>query len=311
MSRNHEPPVSVVIPAFNASRDIRAAIETALDQTHPPIEVVVVDDGSDDDTAAIARSVADDRVKVLSGPNVGVSAARNAGVAATTGSLVAFLDADDRWLPDKLRRQIDLFGADPRVGVVGSFMRYVSSSGRSLGVSGEALDGTSTTRLVEGRLMPFPMSSTVFRREVFDRLGGFRTELTQAEDIELISRVARDHRVVCVEEVLGLYRVHPGSATARHFASQRMAMRFVQELRRAEARGETLSWAAFSSSYRPSAGDRYRDRIAALYRSAGVNAAEGRWASAVAAGIGAVALGPHYALGRLRRQRPWARGDGG
>lgn len=102
-----EPRVSVVIPAFDASSYVAEALRSVLDQTRPPDEVIVVDDGSTDDTATIAASFGT-AVRVLQQPHTGPGAARNSGVAASTGDIVAFCDADDIWLPDKLTAQLDL-----------------------------------------------------------------------------------------------------------------------------------------------------------------------------------------------------------
>src|SRR5436309_10403806 len=98
--------VSVVRPTHDRGRVVVEAIESALAQTHPPLEVIVVDDGSTDDTAERVGRLRDARVRYLRRPHAGVSAARNAGIAAATGDLVAFLDSDDPWKPDKLEAEV-------------------------------------------------------------------------------------------------------------------------------------------------------------------------------------------------------------
>src|SRR5947208_1919794 len=97
------PLVSVVIPVFNRHRYVREAIESVLAQTYPAVEVVVTDDGSTDETPDVLRSFGD-RIRVITQPNAGIAAARNVAVGAARGSLIALLDSDDRWLPNKLER---------------------------------------------------------------------------------------------------------------------------------------------------------------------------------------------------------------
>ena len=113
------PRVSVIIPAYNSGPLVEEAIGSALAQTRPPAEVVVIDDGSTDDTAErLARF--GPPVRVIRQANGGVSAARNRGLAAATGAFVAFLDADDVWHPDKLRRQLEAFAKRPELGLLGT-----------------------------------------------------------------------------------------------------------------------------------------------------------------------------------------------
>jgi glycosyltransferase involved in cell wall biosynthesis len=98
--------VSAVIPAYNSGKYLARALDSVLAQTCPPDEIIVVDDGSTDDTAAVARSCGD-RIRFIPQPNAGASAARNTGIQASTSEWIAFLDADDEWLPDKLQTQLD------------------------------------------------------------------------------------------------------------------------------------------------------------------------------------------------------------
>ena len=112
------PTISVVIPTYNCSRYIKQALLSALAQTHADIEVRVVDDGSTDDTAQVVHSCVDHRLHYLRQTRAGRSAARNAGIDASKGAYVAFLDADDWWSPNKLRRQLDVFERNPALGGV-------------------------------------------------------------------------------------------------------------------------------------------------------------------------------------------------
>src|SRR5689334_17614281 len=109
--------VSVVIPTYNYGRFLAEAIESALSQTRPPGEIIVVDDGSTDDTASIVKGF-DAHVKYIKQENAGVCAARNRGVNESTGELIAFLDADDRFEPTAIEKQAAIFESEPEVGLV-------------------------------------------------------------------------------------------------------------------------------------------------------------------------------------------------
>ena len=157
--------VAVVMPAWNASNFIEEAIRSALDQSTPPHTIVVVDDGSTDATAEIAASV-DSRVTVLRREHEGIGRARTAGIAATTSELVAFLDADDVWLPRKLERQLAALHADDSIEAV--FCRvdefYDDLAGPLVGVRAPKVGVASALA-----------SAALVRREVFDRVGSFAT----------------------------------------------------------------------------------------------------------------------------------------
>jgi glycosyltransferase involved in cell wall biosynthesis len=114
-----EPLVSVVIAAYNGAQYLPEAIDSALAQTYPKVEVIVVDDGSTDSTAEVVGAYGA-RVRYLYQQNAGTAAARNTGIQSAQGELIALLDQDDRWLPEKLARQVPLFFDEPRVGLVHS-----------------------------------------------------------------------------------------------------------------------------------------------------------------------------------------------
>lgn len=203
------PSVSVVIPTHDHARFLPTAIDSVLAQSLPAAEVVVVDDGSTDDTAnALAPYLRE--ILVLRQPNCGVSAARNAGVGASSSPLVAFLDADDVWLPDKLARQVARFQADPGLGLVHVGMRRIDAEGRVLLTELDGQDGWVHQEML---LLRRPAilgggSGFMVRREVIDQIGGFDPDLSTSADWDLCYRVARRHRVGFVPEVLLEYRYH-------------------------------------------------------------------------------------------------------
>jgi glycosyltransferase involved in cell wall biosynthesis len=297
--------VCVVVPAHNAARYLADAVRSALAQTHPPAEVVVVDDGSTDATLAVARSFAGPRVRVLTGPNGGRAHARNRGAAAARPSAyLAFLDADDLWDPDKLAAQVAWLAERPAAAGVGSFMRYVSSTGRPLGGTGQEVDDAAHALVARAELAPFPVSSClVVRRAAYDAVGGFDPVLREAEDLEFLAQLARRGRVGCVPRVLGSYRIHPESAMARRRLLVNQYARFVRQRLRARDAGGDLTWEAFAAAYRPTLGERWRDRAEVWYRSAALWYGEGRLWRALRYGALAAVAAPRYTLRRAYRQR--------
>jgi glycosyltransferase involved in cell wall biosynthesis len=203
------PTVSVVIPAYNQARFLAGALESVLTQTYPALEIVVVDDGSTDATGEVLAGFRG-RVAVVRQPNNGVSSARNAGVAGSAGDLVAFLDADDQWLPDKLARQIARHVREPDLGLVHCGIQEIDADGRALGVRTEGIEGRVAGRLLrfDGAAILGGGSAALIPRTVFDRVGGFDPLLSTSADWDLYYRIAKDHPIGFVDEVLVRYRLH-------------------------------------------------------------------------------------------------------
>ncbi len=202
------PGVSVVIPSYNCANYVGEAVESVLAQSRPPHEVIVVDDGSTDDTATALRPYLG-RIRVLSQANRGLPAARNAGAALATAPWIAFLDADDTWLPEKLSRQMTL-ADDPAVALIYSDRFNTGARGTLPAVQGHRLElyegDIFVPLLVQGNHLT--ASSAVVRADVFRALGGFAEHLRAAEDWDLWVRVAENHRVAVCREPLVCYRYH-------------------------------------------------------------------------------------------------------
>ncbi|MDQ6786005.1 MAG: glycosyltransferase [Acidobacteriota bacterium] len=204
--------VSIVIPTFNYARFISQAIDSVLQQTFENVEIVVVDDGSTDETRETLAGYGA-RIKAVFQQNKGVSAARNTGVKNSTGDLIAFLDADDVWLSTKLEKQVRCFSEnDGEVGFVHCGIQEFDAQGNVLDeFCGEVAEGWVANELL--LLQPVvvgPGSTTILKREIFDQIGGFdeRRILSASEDWEFCYRAAKVCKLKFVPEILVRYRNH-------------------------------------------------------------------------------------------------------
>jgi len=205
------PRVSVVIPAYNASRTLRATVASALAQTMNDIEVLIVDDGSSDDTLAVARSLESDKVSAMTQRNAGAAAARNTGIRAATGEYVAFLDADDLWLPHKLQRQLEHLERHPQSDAVQCGSYFVDDSLRLLYVKHCTDTGNALMESLQFQNLPAFLSALIVKRTKLLAFGGFDTRLEILEEWDMALKASRHCAMRSVPDPLVLYRVHPGN----------------------------------------------------------------------------------------------------
>ncbi len=211
-------PVSIVVTCYNYARFLPDAVESALGQTHRDVEVVLIDDGSTDDTPQVAARWFDDaRFRYVRQSNAGQSAAKNHGIRLATHPLVAFLDADDRWDLAKLEKQVPLFDR-PEVGVVYSRGLFLAADG-STRVPPEPTRhrvpraGDLTTALLFDNMIPF--SSAVVRRDLLEQVAGFDETLAMAIDWDLWLRLSLRCEFDWVDERLMHYRIGHGDQMSR------------------------------------------------------------------------------------------------
>lgn len=207
------PLVSVVIPAYNAERTIAQTLESALAQAVSQIEVIVVDDGSTDDTAAVVGGNPDPRVRLVQRANGGVASARNAGIELAQGEWVAFLDADDIWLAHKLERQLQLMSALPGCQASQGSAYFVDDQLKPLKLRRCVPVDDPLLTFLRFQNLPNAASSWVVRRSLIEQIGAFNQELVILEDWEFSLRLARYANPLCIDEPLTLYRVHPGNTS--------------------------------------------------------------------------------------------------
>jgi len=196
------PTVSVVIPVYNRASRIKFAVDSVLAQTFDDYEIVVVDDGSSDDTVLIVETVRSEKLKLLChGENRGPAAARNTGVQASRGRWIAFLDSDDSWKPEKLARQLAVLDrAGPRVRACASGY-YLHKDGRELTISLRLSSEQFRREILFGCTIS-PGTTLVIDRQVFSELGGFDERLRRLEDWDWLLRFSKCYDVTFIAEPL-------------------------------------------------------------------------------------------------------------
>ncbi|MCX6033071.1 MAG: glycosyltransferase family A protein [Chloroflexi bacterium] len=218
-----QAPITVIIPVHNGERYLGEAIQSVLAQTLPPTGILIVDDGSTDDSAQIARAFGPP-VRCLRQPNRGPAAARNLGVSQATGDLLAFLDADDLWTTDKLARQMQMLQADPACeAVLGRVGNFISPE---LDDAERRLLSKSATQTGS-----FHIGALLIRRTAFLRVGWFDTRWRQGEFIEWWARAARlNLSFTVLPELVLRRRLHTGNLMRRDVQGRADYLRLLREL---------------------------------------------------------------------------------
>ena len=228
--------VSLVIATFNHARLLGEALDSALSQTLGGVDVVVVDDGSTDDTPAVLARYGG-RVRIVRQPNRGLAAARNAGIAAARGRYLAFLDADDVVAPTKLAEQLAVLERAPGVGwTYCDVMIETAATGGKItaserfGYGARSLDGWLFPELIRGNFIP--AIAPLVRRSLIDATGGFDESLTALEDWDLWLRLALIAEARYTPAVLATYRVQAAGMSEDRARMDRNRFRVVDKLHR-------------------------------------------------------------------------------
>lgn len=214
-----DPLVSVVIPVYNIRRYIGEAIQSVLDQDFPYFEILAVDDGSTDDSVAVIQSFQDSRIRICRQENRGLPGARNTGIRAARGELIAFLDGDDHWLPNKLSKHVAHMASEPSIGISFSRSEYMDQNGKPLGTYTNS-KLTEITPLDIILMNPTANGSSVMiRRQVLEDIAySVNNEIwyhderfKHCEDVECWIRIAltTSWRFEGLADPLTLYRMNP------------------------------------------------------------------------------------------------------
>jgi glycosyltransferase involved in cell wall biosynthesis len=198
------PLVSTVIPTYNRRDDVILAIRSALAQSHPAQQIIVIDDGSTDNTTQRLVELHGNKLELLRTNRLGVAGARNRGMAAARGEYIAFLDSDDDWTPDKLARQVAFLEERPDFGIVVTDVVQMDRDRREYDIlrRRQAIpeDGNVLHHVL--RFPTLAPSSALLRRKVYEELGGFDTSLPTAEDIDFLLRAALRFKIGVIDEPL-------------------------------------------------------------------------------------------------------------
>ena len=218
------PKVSVVIPAYNAMDYLPASLDSVFTQTFKDYEIIVVDDGSQDEIKAWAAQIQDPRFRLVSQINRGLAGARNTGIKESRGQYLAFLDADDCWHETKLQKQVKVLDNNPHVGLVYCWMRLVDPSGISTGrFVKNCLSGMVWKDLLIKNCVGSG-STPMIRQACFEKVGDFDEKLgSYMEDRDMWLRIAPHYEFEVVQETLVDYRQHPSSASKDWNAMSRSA----------------------------------------------------------------------------------------
>jgi len=228
--KNSEPFVSVVLPTYNRAQSLGTAIQSVLEQTFPDFELIVVDDGSQDDTPSLIKRFNDKRlVYIQRSLNSGISAARNSAIHASRGKMIAFQDSDDEWQAQKLERQIERMKAcGAEVGVVyAPFLRVDPNSTKVFPRFDELIDGDIHACLLYRNVVSAQVA--LVKRECFDKIGLFDEELPCLVDWDLWLRISRDYHFAYVTEPLARVYFTSNSASSNRQNLARALERILQK----------------------------------------------------------------------------------
>lgn len=210
--------ISVIMPCHNAASHLRRGVASVLEQTYESVELIVVNDGSTDDSLDILMGIRDDRLKIVSQPKRGVSAARNRGIAKAAGDYIAFLDTDDAWRPDCLEK---LHGAlqsasDAALAYCG-WQNVGLAGGKGEPYIPPDYEGDDKVmKLLRG--CPWPIHAALTRTALLREVGGFDETMSHAEDYKMWLSLAARSRIVRVPEVLAFYHFHGGTQATNNRA---------------------------------------------------------------------------------------------
>ena len=214
MSHVRSPQISVVLPVYNGAKTIEATIASVLDQELEDFELLVINDGSTDQTLDVLTRIDDPRIIVHSFENGGLATSRNRGIRLADGKYLAFIDADDLWTPDKLRKQLQVLVSNPTAGMAYSLTDCIDEQGSYVGPGSHIVQFGQVYEQLLVRNFIESGSNPLIPRCVFDEVGEFDESLAAAEDWDVYLRIAHDYSIVCVPEAQILYRIHSGSMSS-------------------------------------------------------------------------------------------------
>lgn len=250
------PRVSVIVPCYNTGKYLRQALDSVLAQTYTDWEVIMIDDGSTDNSAQIAaeaRAQFGSRLKYFYQPNRGLSATRNTGFRHASGEFISFLDADDVYAPNRLQRGVEALDNNPDVGLIHSKVDRIDGNGTFL-----EHPPTADVRYLSGRIARHIFTrkahilcpSILFRKRCLERVGESDETLTVNADRDICFRIALRYPVFYIDEVLASYRLHSNGMSQNHDRMRAGALKFVEKHQKSGACGAFWVNQALGNLYR-------------------------------------------------------------
>jgi glycosyltransferase involved in cell wall biosynthesis len=208
------PLISVIVPVYNGALTIRETLESVLQQSCGDFELLVIDDGSIDETIAVVQSITDPRIHCFPESNAGVAVSRNRGIARAKGQYLAFLDADDLWTVDKLADQLRALEQNPLAAVAYSWTDYIGETGQWLKAGGRPRWQGQVYEQMLVRCFLENGSNPLIRATALATIGGFNPAMVPGEDWDLYLRLAQRYEFAVVPKAQILYRQRAGSASS-------------------------------------------------------------------------------------------------
>jgi len=225
--------VSVIMPVYRGERFVTKAIESVLAQTYRNFELVIVNDGSPDESARVINQfLPHPQIRYIEQQNAGVAVARNTGLAYANGAFIGLLDQDDLWLPGKLARQVTYFNSHPEVGLVHTRVTCIDAAGAPRSCAG-AIGVHPHEGLCAGRLLlgnGIAPVTVLLRSDCIDDVGTFDQRFAPADDWELWMRIARRHPIAFIDEVTACYRFHGENVSSDQLKMQCAVLRIMDAI---------------------------------------------------------------------------------
>lgn len=305
--------ISVVMPAFNSSNFIAKAIESILNQTFQDFELILVDDGSTDNTLEIMTHYKqqNNRIQIIQSKHVGCSSARNLGINQSKFPWIAVMDADDIALPNRLARQIEAANANPKVVAWGTYVYHVNLKEEILSIQKHGLltEEEYYAQMKRGDV-PFVIHPTsLIKKEILLRVGGYDPKFSDADDFELFDRLSDYGPILVIPEPLLLYRLHSQSVSMNKYFIRDLLIKYVYRRRSLQIKGEeVVDLDQFIRNYKQLPfllrTKHYLNNLSQFwYRKAGVFFSEKQYLQATLYLSMVIVVNPLYAIPRIWRQR--------
>ncbi|MEH2192054.1 MAG: glycosyltransferase [Nostoc sp.] len=227
-SSSKSPKISVIIPAYNSEKTIGYTIQSVLNQTFSNLELIIINDGSEDSTLKVITQIPDSRIQVFSFPNAGGNVSRNRGLRRAVGEFVSFLDADDLWTRDKLQSQLKALQENITAKVAYSWTDYIDEngefvlSGKRVNIKGNVYENLLLNNFLENG------SNPLIYRKALITLGGFDESLNAAQDWDMWLRLASKFDFICVPSVQILYRISSNSVSSNLIRQEKYCLQVLK-----------------------------------------------------------------------------------